>query len=274
MIDSRSYRGSTQRPLAAWSLLLSLSICLLLAIATGPSPALAAPGASEAGSAQAALDAAGLFDRRQDASPSAAPPSAGAPSSPVNASTPSYNGPLIKDAPGLWSSGLALALPLLANMTLAEKAALVTGVDGPCVGTAGGLARLGLPRMCLQDGPLGVRPVRRASQFPAGVTVAATWDRRLMRRRAEALGREFRAKGVHMWLGPVSGSGPLGRSPLGGRNAEGERRRRKRIMYSASLIRTLTPSFAVLPATKASARTSTWAARPRTSLSSARNRKA
>jgi len=38
--------------------------------------------------------------------------------------------------------------------------------------------------------------------------------------RAEALASEFKAKGINIWLGPVTG-GPLGRSPLGGRNFEG-----------------------------------------------------
>lgn len=34
------------------------------------------------------------------------------------------------------------------------------------------------------------------------------------------MAQEFRDKGVNIWLGPVTG-GPLGRSPLGGRNWEG-----------------------------------------------------
>ena len=57
------------------------------------------------------------------------------------------------------------------------------------------------------------------SVFPAGVNVAATFSRRLMRLRGEALGEEFRGKGADVMLGPVSG--PLGRWPQGGRNWEG-----------------------------------------------------
>jgi beta-glucosidase len=56
------------------------------------------------------------------------------------------------------------------------------------------------------------------SAFPAGVNVAATFSRRLMRLRGEALGAEFRGKGVDVMLGPASG--PLGRVPQGGRNWE------------------------------------------------------
>jgi hypothetical protein len=40
-----------------------------------------------------------------------------------------------------------------------------------------------------------------------------------MRLRGEALGAEFRGKGVDVMLGPASG--PLGRVPQGGRNWEG-----------------------------------------------------
>lgn len=52
------------------------------------------------------------------------------------------------------------------------------------------------------------------------MTVAATWDRDLVRNRSLAIASEFKGKGVNIWLGPVTG-GPLGRSPLGGRNFEG-----------------------------------------------------
>ncbi|KAJ7647678.1 putative beta-glucosidase [Roridomyces roridus] len=105
-------------------------------------------------------------------------------------------------------------------MTIAEKVNVTTGFNGNCVGQTGQVPRLGLTALCLEDGPLGVRPVRRVSQFPAGVTTAATWNRDLMAARGTALGQEFHDKGVNIWLGPVTG-GPLGRSPFGGRNWEG-----------------------------------------------------
>lgn len=59
------------------------------------------------------------------------------------------------------------------------------------------------------------------SAFPAGVNVAATFDRGLAYARGQAMGEEHRGKGVDVQLGPVAG--PLGRSPEGGRNWEGFR---------------------------------------------------
>lgn len=57
------------------------------------------------------------------------------------------------------------------------------------------------------------------SAFPAGGTVAASWDRSVWYQRGYEMGMEHRGKGVDVQLGPVVG--PLGRSPEGGRNWEG-----------------------------------------------------
>ena len=65
------------------------------------------------------------------------------------------------------------------------------------------------------------RPADYVSAFPAGVNVAATFDRGLAFARGEAMGSEHRGKGVDIQLGPAIG--PLGRSPEGGRNWEGFR---------------------------------------------------
>lgn len=59
------------------------------------------------------------------------------------------------------------------------------------------------------------------SVFPAGVNVAATFNKGLAYARGVAMGAEHRGKGVDVQLGPVAG--PLGRSPEGGRNWEGFR---------------------------------------------------
>jgi len=59
------------------------------------------------------------------------------------------------------------------------------------------------------------------SVFPAGVNVAATFDRGLAQARGQAMGAEHQMKGSDVQLGPVAG--PLGRSPEGGRNWEGFR---------------------------------------------------
>ena len=46
--------------------------------------------------------------------------------------------------------------------------------------------------------PVGVRNTDYNSVFPAGVNIASTWDKTLMLKRGEALGEEFRGKGVNV----------------------------------------------------------------------------
>jgi beta-glucosidase len=113
---------------------------------------------------------------------------------------------------------------------------MVTGQAGPCVGNIVAIPRLGFNGLCLQDvsraarsshnhcslglqGPLGIRVADFASVFAAGVSTGASWDKELMYERGLAMGREFKAKGAHVVLGPVAGS--LGRSAYAGRNWEG-----------------------------------------------------
>ncbi|EPS94914.1 hypothetical protein FOMPIDRAFT_281622 [Fomitopsis schrenkii] len=119
-----------------------------------------------------------------------------------------------------WQGAYARAQALVAQMTLEEKVWFITGQDGRCAGNTGSVERLGIPTLCLQDGPAGVRPVQGSSQFPAGQAVAATWDRELIYARGRAMGQEFYDQGVNIAFSPVTG-GPLGRSPRGGRNFEG-----------------------------------------------------
>lgn len=80
-------------------------------------------------------------------------------------------------------------------MTLSEKANLTSGILARCAGTLGSVPRFGIPEFCLQDGPAGLRGVNGGSQFPAGLTVAATWDRDLIYERARAMGQEWRDQG-------------------------------------------------------------------------------
>jgi beta-glucosidase len=90
-------------------------------------------------------------------------------------------------------------------MTLSEKVGVVSGgylAPGlPCVGSIGPIPRLNFEGICFSDGPSGIARSDGVSVFPAGITVAATWDRDLMYRRAVALGEEARAKGSHVLLG-------------------------------------------------------------------------
>ncbi|KAH7548822.1 glycoside hydrolase family 3 protein [Bipolaris maydis] len=120
---------------------------------------------------------------------------------------------------GGWEAALSKARTFLSNLNLNEKAQMVTGTPGPCVGNISPIPRLNFSGLCLQDGPLAIRQAIDASVFPAGLTVAASWDRSLARERGFYMASEFRGKGSHVALGPVVG--PLGRSPFGGRNWEG-----------------------------------------------------
>ncbi|KAI9151309.1 glycosyl hydrolase family 3 N terminal domain-containing [Paramyrothecium foliicola] len=120
-----------------------------------------------------------------------------------------------------WDAAGQKASDAVQRLTLSEKIGVVTGQTGgpaACVGSIAPIAKIGFGGLCLQDGPSAVNRHQLVSIFPAGVTTAATFDKRLMFERGVALGEEFRDKGIHVLLGPSGG--PLGRHPLGGRNWE------------------------------------------------------
>jgi beta-glucosidase len=114
----------------------------------------------------------------------------------------------------------------LDGLTLEEKAALLSGRD---FWTTKPVEEAGLPAVVLTDGPHGVR--RQAADFdqlgllesipatcfPPAVAVGSSWDPTVAERIGAAVGREARAQGVHVVLGPGVN---IKRSPLGGRNFE------------------------------------------------------
>lgn len=116
---------------------------------------------------------------------------------------------------------------LISAMTLDEKLGLLQGdtvLDGngtgvnPCVGHISGLPRLGLPALCMGDGPAGVgNGMVGVTQFPAPLMVASTWNAGLMREFGAALGREHAAKGRNVVLAPTIN---IIRTPKWGRIAE------------------------------------------------------
>ncbi|KAK8015175.1 hypothetical protein PG990_008471 [Apiospora arundinis] len=120
---------------------------------------------------------------------------------------------------GGWKEAMAKAQEFVSQLTPEEKANMVTGAPGPCVGNILPIPRLGFNGLCLQDGPLSIRVADYASVFSAGVSAAASWDRKILYERGYAMGEEFKAKGAHVALSPVCG--PLGRSAYSGRNWEG-----------------------------------------------------
>lgn len=115
---------------------------------------------------------------------------------------------------------------LLAELTLEEKASLLSGSD---FWHTQGVERLGVPAVMVTDGPHGLRKQAGATDhlglnesvpatcFPPAAGLSSSWDRDLMRRVGEALGVETRANDVAVLLGPGIN---IKRSPLCGRNFE------------------------------------------------------
>ncbi len=111
------------------------------------------------------------------------------------------------------------ALRLLADLTVHDKALLLTGADSWRTQGAEGL---GLRPMIMSDGPAGVRGVvlderEPSSSLPCPSALGATWDPELVGELAAALGAEARGKGVDVLLAPTIN---LMRTPLGGRGFE------------------------------------------------------
>lgn len=94
---------------------------------------------------------------------------------------------------------------------------------GDYTGTIAGNERLGIPTILMQDGPQGFRTHESVggygttTQWPSALTVAASWDVKLLNKWATAMGEEFRDKGANVALGPGMG---IARVPTAGRNFE------------------------------------------------------
>src|SRR6266487_3782349 len=109
---------------------------------------------------------------------------------------------------------------LLRQMTLQEKVVMLAGTN---MWYTVPVERLGIPSLKMTDGPNGARGAGgftsdvKAACFPAGISLASTWDTDLLERVGQALARETKMKGAQVLLGPT---GNIQRSPLGGRNFE------------------------------------------------------
>ncbi|KAI9163883.1 Beta-glucosidase cel3A [Paramyrothecium foliicola] len=135
-------------------------------------------------------------------------------------SPPVYPSPQGKGA-GSWGRAYSSARALVAQMTVEEKANITRGftADNVCAGNSGSVPRLNWPGMCLHDAGNGVRATDLVNAYPSAIHAGASWDKNLTYQRGYYMGKEFKAKGVNVLLGP--NAGPLGRTPLGGRNWEG-----------------------------------------------------
>ncbi len=103
---------------------------------------------------------------------------------------------------------------LLSRMTLEEKIDYIGGYNGFYIRA---IERLGVPEIKLTDGPVGTHKDGKSTAYPAGVLTASTWNRGLVYELGKQLGRDSRARGVHVLLGP--GVNIL-RAPMCGRNFE------------------------------------------------------
>ena len=102
---------------------------------------------------------------------------------------------------------------MLKKLNLEEKIDLLGGVDSFYIRA---IPRIGLPRLKMADGPLGVRNYGPSTAF-GGIGLAATWDPTLAQRIGAVIGQDARARGVHFMLGPGVN---IYRAPLCGRNFE------------------------------------------------------
>ncbi|MFI7700815.1 beta-glucosidase H [Nonomuraea sp. NPDC049480] len=108
---------------------------------------------------------------------------------------------------------------LIARLDLSTKIRLLTGAD---MWSLPPIPEIGLDRLVMSDGPIGVRGEQWTSAdpsiaLPSPTALAATWDRELIKEAGSLLGQEAGRKGVHVLLAPTLN---LHRSPLGGRHFE------------------------------------------------------
>ena len=88
---------------------------------------------------------------------------------------------------------------ILGQMTVEEKVDLIAGVDFFYLR---GVPRLGVPRLRMVDGPMGVRNDGPATAYAGGIALAASWNTGLAERIGVEFGRDARAKGGHFLLAP------------------------------------------------------------------------
>ncbi len=109
---------------------------------------------------------------------------------------------------------------LVDAMTLEEQVTLLSGED---FWSTPAIARLGIGKLRVSDGPNGARGggsliggVKSAS-FPVGIALGATWNAELVRQIGVALAAEVKSKQAHMLLAPTVN---IHRSTTNGRNFE------------------------------------------------------
>ena len=109
---------------------------------------------------------------------------------------------------------------VVAQMTTLEKATMLSLHYGPSgyENTVGPIPRLCVPMLVLQDGPAGVGGLPNATQLPAPIALAATFDPLLATSYGWVQGEESRGKGIDVVQGPMLN---VARVPESGRVFEG-----------------------------------------------------
>ncbi|WP_248959460.1 beta-glucosidase [Sphaerisporangium perillae] len=108
---------------------------------------------------------------------------------------------------------------LIGALDLPSKVRLLAGAD---MWSLPAMPEIGLRRLVMSDGPIGVRGEQWSTAdpsiaLPSPTALAATWDTGLVRRAGRLLAQEARRKGVHVLLAPTLN---IQRSPLAGRHFE------------------------------------------------------
>ncbi|PDS76167.1 beta-glucosidase [Rhizobium sp. L43] len=109
---------------------------------------------------------------------------------------------------------------ILDQMTLEEQVSLLSGAD---FWTTVPVERLGVPKIKVTDGPNGARGAGslvagvKATCFPVGIALGATWNPDLVTQMGAALARQAKSKGAAVLLAPTVN---IHRSGLNGRNFE------------------------------------------------------
>ncbi len=103
---------------------------------------------------------------------------------------------------------------MMSKLTLEQKIDLLGGVSTWYTHPE---PSIGLQSIRLSDGPAGLRSGIPAIAYPAPIALAASWDPALAQEMGAALGRDARARGVDVLLGPGV---DIARAPMAGRNFE------------------------------------------------------
>lgn len=102
---------------------------------------------------------------------------------------------------------------ILSQMTLDEKLSYLGG-HKMCIKA---LERFGVPAVEMRDGPQGLGTGGKSTAYPSTILLASTWNEKLAYKYGRGLGRDAKARGVRVLLGPGVN---IYRSPLCGRNYE------------------------------------------------------